>query len=70
MPIEQLSDIKADSIAQWIEQPRTRRTIMREFRNFLLTYTDADRNSIYGPRIRQLGESALLLSRRTRCPDG
>ncbi|KAM0753310.1 DNA replication licensing factor cdc19 [Meredithblackwellia eburnea MCA 4105] len=56
MPLEQLSDIKADSIAQWIEQPRTRRTIMREFKNFLLTYTDAERNSIYGPRIRQLGE--------------
>lgn len=61
MPIEQLSDIRADSIAQWIEDPRARRTIMREFKSFLMTYTDADGVSIYGQRIRQLGEGVWSL---------
>ncbi|GAA5836759.1 hypothetical protein JCM9279_007653 [Rhodotorula babjevae] len=56
MPIEQLSDIRADSLAQWIEEPRTRKTIMREFKNFLLTYTDDNNESVYGSRITQLGQ--------------
>ncbi|GAA6060459.1 hypothetical protein JCM10212_000887 [Sporobolomyces blumeae] len=56
MPIEQLSDIRADSLAQWIDDPRTKRTIMREFKNFLLTYTDEDNESTYGSRINQLGQ--------------
>ncbi|GAA5930534.1 hypothetical protein JCM1841_003160 [Sporobolomyces salmonicolor] len=56
MPIEQLSDIRADSLAQWIEDPRTKRTIMREFKNFLLTYTDENNESTYGSRINQLGQ--------------
>ncbi|GAA5984728.1 hypothetical protein JCM10908_003476 [Rhodotorula pacifica] len=56
MPIEQLSDIRADSLAQWIDEPRTRRTIMREFKNFLLTYTDDNNESVYGSRITQLGQ--------------
>ncbi|KAI5479526.1 minichromosome maintenance protein 2 [Pseudohyphozyma bogoriensis] len=56
MPLEQLAEIRADSLSQWIEAPRTRRTIMREFREFLLTYTDEDKNSVYGPKIRALGE--------------
>ncbi|SCZ94399.1 BZ3500_MvSof-1268-A1-R1_Chr12-2g03873 [Microbotryum saponariae] len=59
MPIEQLADIQADSIAQWIEDPRVRRTIMREFKSFLMTYTDPQGVSIYGQRIRQLGELNL-----------
>lgn len=58
MPIEQLSDIRADSLAQWIDETRTRRTIMREFKNFLLTYTDDNNESVYGSRITQLGQRA------------
>lgn len=60
MPIEQLSDIRADSLAQWIEDPRTRKTIMREFKNFLLTYTDENNESTYGSRINQLGQSEFV----------
>ncbi|KAK4057384.1 MCM DNA helicase complex subunit [Microbotryomycetes sp. JL221] len=56
MPMEQLADIKADSMAEWIQDPRTRRTIRREFKSFLMTYTDAEGVSIYGQRIRALGE--------------
>lgn len=59
MPIEQLSDIRADSLAQWIEDPRTKKTIMREFKNFLLTYTDENNESTYGSRINQLGQREL-----------
>lgn len=62
MPIEQLSDIRADSLAQWIEEPRTRKTIMREFKNFLLTYTDDNNESVYGSRITQLGQRASCSS--------
>lgn len=61
MPLEQLSDIRADSVAQWIEDPRARRTIMREFKGFLMTYTDIAGISIYGQRIRALGEGQSRL---------
>lgn len=56
MPLEQLADIKADSIAQWITMEAVRRTIVREFRNFLVTYVDAEGGSVYGQRIKVLGE--------------
>lgn len=56
LPLEQLSDIKANSIKEWIETEAVRRTIMKEFRNFLVTYVDEDRNSVYGQRIKALGE--------------
>ena len=60
MPLEQLSDIRADSISAWIEDPRAKRTIMREFKNFLMTYTDETGVSVYGQRVRQLGEGPFL----------
>lgn len=56
MPIEQLSDIKADSIAAWIQDKRAEKTIEREFKNFLMTYTDENGVSVYGQRVRHLGE--------------
>jgi DNA replication licensing factor MCM2 len=56
MPLEQLSDIKAKSIVEWIANERVRRTIMRHFRQFLMTYVDEHGNSVYGSRIRNLGE--------------
>lgn len=57
LPLEQLSDIKANSIKEWIETDAVRRTIMREFRNFLMTYIDDQGTSVYGQRIKALGES-------------
>ena len=36
LPLEQLSDIKADSIASWVATENVRRTIVREFRHFLV----------------------------------
>ena len=59
LPIEQLSDIKADSIASWVATENVRRTIVREFRNFLVTYVDEQGVSVYGQRIKTLGEMNL-----------
>ena len=60
IPLEQLSDIKAKSIAEWIANERVRRSIIRHFRHFLMTYVDENGASVYGQRIRNLGESMLL----------
>ncbi|KAF8897032.1 MCM2/3/5 family-domain-containing protein [Gymnopilus junonius] len=57
IPLEQLSDIKAKSIVEWIAHDRVRRSIVRHFRHFLMTYTDESGASVYGQRIRQLGEA-------------
>ena len=38
--LEQLSDIKAKSIVEWIANDRVRRSIIRHFRQFLMTYVD------------------------------
>ncbi|KAI6046019.1 MCM2/3/5 family-domain-containing protein [Pisolithus marmoratus] len=46
IPLEQLSDIKAKSIAEWIANDR-----------FLMTYVDDNGSSVYGQRIRNLGET-------------
>lgn len=55
--MEQLGDIKAKSIVEWIVTERVRRSIVRHFRNFLVSYVDEHGNSIYGERVRNLGES-------------
>ncbi|KAI0743424.1 MCM-domain-containing protein [Daedaleopsis nitida] len=57
LPLEQLSDIKAKSIAEWIANERVRRSIVRHFRQFLVTYVDENGASVYGQRIRHLGEN-------------
>lgn len=58
--MEQLSDIKAKSIAEWIANERVRRSIVRHFRQFLMTYVDEHGASVYGQRIRHLGESEYM----------
>lgn len=59
LPIEQLGDVKADSIAAWVATENVRRTIVRELRNFLVTYVDEQGVSVYGQRIKTLGELNL-----------
>lgn len=59
LPLEQLGDVKADSIASWVATENVRRTIVREFRNFLVTYVDEQGVSVYGQRIKTLGEQNL-----------
>ncbi|KAG0140469.1 hypothetical protein CROQUDRAFT_356950 [Cronartium quercuum f. sp. fusiforme G11] len=56
LPLEQLSDIKSNSMKEWIDVPAVRRTIMRAFKDFLMTYVDENGTSVYGQRIKALGE--------------
>ncbi|KAG0706135.1 MCM-domain-containing protein [Suillus ampliporus] len=57
IPLEQLSDIKAKSIVEWIANDRVRQSIVKHFRQFLMTYVDENGASVYGQRIRNLGET-------------
>ncbi|SCW04350.1 LAFE_0H11606g1_1 [Lachancea fermentati] len=56
LTLESLSDVKASSYTEWITQPNVARTIARELKSFLLEYTDESGKSVYGARIRTLGE--------------
>lgn len=54
--LESLADVKAPSITEWILQPAVLRLIARELKSFLLEYLDDKGRSVYGTRIRTLGE--------------
>ncbi|KAK4498111.1 hypothetical protein PRZ48_010767 [Zasmidium cellare] len=56
LSLEALGDIKAASLTDWVSQPAVHKTIAREFKAFLTEYTDATGTSVYGVRIRTLGE--------------
>lgn len=56
LSLESLADVKASSYSEWITQPNVSRTIARELKSFLLEYTDESGKSVYGARIRTLGE--------------
>lgn len=56
LSLETLQDVKASSLVEWVAQPAVQRTIKREFKAFLTEYTDENGASVYGNRIRTLGE--------------
>lgn len=56
MSIEDLGNYKNMSIHEWVSQEATRRAIKREFKDFLQTYVDEHGTSVYGERIRDMGE--------------
>lgn len=56
LSLEALADVKAASLTDWVAQPAVARTIAREFKSFLTEYTDEHGTSVYGTRIRTLGE--------------
>lgn len=56
LSLESLSDVKAPTVAEWVLQPAVSRSIARELKSFLLEYTDEKGRSVYGARIRTLGE--------------
>lgn len=56
LSLESLADVKAPSVTEWILQPAVSRSIARELKSFLLEYTDEKGRSVYGARIRTLGE--------------
>lgn len=56
LSLETLQDVKASSLVDWVSKPAVQRTIKREFKAFLTEYTDENGASVYGNRIRTLGE--------------
>ncbi|KAI4612102.1 MCM DNA helicase complex subunit [Alternaria ethzedia] len=56
LTLEALTDVKANTLTDWVAQPQVARTIAREFKSFLTEYTDEHGHSVYGARIRTLGE--------------
>jgi len=56
LSLEALQDVKASSLTEWVSQTAVQRTIKREFKAFLTEYTDDSGSSVYGNRIRTLGE--------------
>lgn len=56
LSLETLGDIKAANVTEWVAQPAVHRTIYRELKSFLTEYTDEEGGSVYGTRIRTLGE--------------
>jgi len=56
LSLEALGDIKAASLVDWLAINSVQRSCKREFKAFLTEYTDDHGVSIYGSRIRTLGE--------------
>lgn len=56
LSLEALGDVKASSLNEWVSQPAVHKTVAREFKAFLTEYTDSTGTSVYGVRIRTLGE--------------
>ena len=62
MSLEHLGDVKAASIAEWVSNDGVRKAIQKHFRSFLMTYVDENGQSVYGQRIKHLGEGAPILA--------
>ena len=56
LSLETLQDVKASSLTEWVALPAVYRSIFREFKSFLTEYTDDNGISVYGTRVRTLGE--------------
>lgn len=56
LSLETLQDVKASSLTDWVALPAVYRSIFREFKSFLTEYTDENGTSVYGTRVRTLGE--------------
>ncbi|KAI5363897.1 Putative mini-chromosome maintenance protein [Septoria linicola] len=56
LSLEALADVKAASLTDWVSLPAVHKTVAREFKSFLTEYTDSAGTSVYGVRIRTLGE--------------
>ena len=56
LSLETLQDVKASSLQDWVALPAVYRSIFREFKSFLTEYVDENVTSVYGNRIKTLGE--------------
>lgn len=55
--MQELSQIKAGSIVEWLATDSVRRSVSKFFKLFLLEMTDEHGDSVYGQRIIQAGSS-------------
>ncbi|ELU42604.1 DNA replication licensing factor mcm2 [Rhizoctonia solani AG-1 IA] len=55
LPMQELSQIKAGSIVEWLAAESVRRSVAKFFKLFLLEMTDEHGDSVYGQRIIQAG---------------
>jgi len=62
LPLEQLSNIKSNSLREWIDVPAVSRPIMCALKDLLMTYVDKNGTSVYGQRIKKLGEDSKAIS--------
>jgi DNA replication licensing factor MCM2 len=60
IPLDQLAQARTDSLESWIALEPVRKSIIREFRNFLVTCVDAAGNSVYGPKATLVGERECM----------
>ncbi|KAL2867284.1 MCM DNA helicase complex subunit MCM2 [Aspergillus lucknowensis] len=56
LSLEEMVDIKSANITDWVTQPQVLRSIYREFKAFLTEFTDPTGSSVYGNKIKTLGE--------------
>lgn len=56
IPLDQLAEARTDSLESWIALEPVRKSIVREFKNFLVTYTDMEGRSVYGERAHIVGD--------------
>ncbi|KAI2399893.1 MCM DNA helicase complex subunit [Ophidiomyces ophidiicola] len=56
LTLEDMADIKADNVTDWVASPAVHRAIYREFKSFLTEFTDKDGLSVYGTAVKNLGE--------------
>jgi DNA replication licensing factor MCM2 len=56
LSLETLGDVKASNLTEWVANPSVYKSIEREFKSFLTEYIDEQGTSVYGTRIRTLGE--------------
>lgn len=56
LSLEELTDVKAANLTEWVTRPEVLRSIYREFKAFLTEYTDEAGQSVYGNKIKTLGE--------------
>ncbi|KAF9888146.1 MCM DNA helicase complex subunit [Aspergillus nanangensis] len=56
LSIEELGDVKAANVTDWVVQPQVLRSVYREFKAFLTEFIDELGASVYGNKIKTLGE--------------
>lgn len=57
LSLDQLNEWKDIPVYKWISIEAAARAVMREFKDFLLTYVDEHGTSVYGERIKTMCES-------------